>query len=586
MKSLIWRNLALMLCALVCLNILGFPASADNDTEHAMEVTGQNSAYAVRQDVDAVYEAIADTRLVEREPSTLIRISQDRVAPLSLDGAGVGAATIDRSKWDTNVAPSILSATAFVRDSIKTLSAVTAISGVKRIDDQTTSYRIYFWMDGTTACWWSNAGTVYLPANCNHLFNRAVKNGLTVTYDTCKSMLTLDIQDFDTSKVTDMSYMFYGLIKLTELDVSGFNTSSVTDMSGMFYHCTKVEELDLSGFNTSKVLEMDYMFYYCSGLTALDVSSLNTSNVTTMAWMFNSCTKLKQLDLTTFKTSKVTDMGRIVGSCYALNRLTIPAGFRPSSITATEKLPGYSFAPIYHILNPDGTVSPIVKGSTDINSTTVKTIYIKVCSVTYLANEAESGTVPATAEAMPDEAIEIAGNTGNLQKAGFAFSGWNTAANGTGVDYPVGSSVTPTYNITLYAQWTEANNLSVTIPAALPVSVSANGTVTVSDNLHISNNSSGAVMVTGFSMVDSSTGWTLIAYGQRFHALPVNSNQWGLQINGKDVLTESSEIPETFGTIEPDQTAAVLYGVKVSAATSPMTDAAMAQAVFVVDWAA
>jgi uncharacterized repeat protein (TIGR02543 family) len=49
-------------------------------------------------------------------------------------------------------------------------------------------------------------------------------------------------------------------------------------------------------------------------------------------------------------------------------------------------------------------------------------------------------------------------NTGTFTRTGYTFAGWNTAANGSGTSYPVGSNVTMVPNpsllpITLYAQW-------------------------------------------------------------------------------------------------------------------------------------
>jgi len=39
----------------------------------------------------------------------------------------------------------------------------------------------------------------------------------------------LNLLNFDTSKVTDMSYMFYSCRSLTSLDLSSFDTSNVVD---------------------------------------------------------------------------------------------------------------------------------------------------------------------------------------------------------------------------------------------------------------------------------------------------------------------------------------------------------------------
>ncbi|CCY45704.1 conserved domain protein [Clostridium sp. CAG:1193] len=57
------------------------------------------------------------------------------------------------------------------------------------------------------------------------------------------------LENFDTSKVTNMSGMF-SVSSATTLDLSSFDTSNVTDMWQMFY-MSKATSLDLSSFDTS-----------------------------------------------------------------------------------------------------------------------------------------------------------------------------------------------------------------------------------------------------------------------------------------------------------------------------------------------
>ena len=61
-----------------------------------------------------------------------------------------------------------------------------------------------------------------------------------------------------------MKYMFYGCSSLRELNISNFNTNNVDNMSYMFFRCSSLEELDLSNFNFNNVYDVDYMFYGCS----------------------------------------------------------------------------------------------------------------------------------------------------------------------------------------------------------------------------------------------------------------------------------------------------------------------------------
>ena len=42
----------------------------------------------------------------------------------------------------------------------------------------------------------------------------------------------------------------------------------------MFYNCASLTSLDVSNFNTSNVTNMSYMFQSCSKLTTLDLSSV------------------------------------------------------------------------------------------------------------------------------------------------------------------------------------------------------------------------------------------------------------------------------------------------------------------------
>jgi uncharacterized repeat protein (TIGR02543 family) len=49
--------------------------------------------------------------------------------------------------------------------------------------------------------------------------------------------------------------------------------------------------------------------------------------------------------------------------------------------------------------------------------------------------------------------ITISSNTGSLVKTGFTFSGWNTAADGSGTDYAAGATYGGGASLLLYAKW-------------------------------------------------------------------------------------------------------------------------------------
>ena len=181
---------------------------------------------------------------------------------------------------------------------------------------------------------------------------------------------TLDVSNFDTSNVTDMSNMFDGS-KATTLDLSNFDTSNVTDMSSMF-HSSQVTTLDVSNFNTSNVTDMDSMFYY-SQATTLDLSNFDTSKVTNMKYMFQS-SQATTLDVSSFDTSKVTNMTNMFLGSQATT-LDV-SNFDTSNVTNMISMFSYSKATTLDVSNFD--TSKVTNMSYMFyNFTNLKTIYVK-----------------------------------------------------------------------------------------------------------------------------------------------------------------------------------------------------------------
>ncbi len=100
---------------------------------------------------------------------------------------------------------------------------------------------------------------------------------------------SLDLSGWKTSRVYNMSNMFYGCDSLVSLNLSGWDTSKVRNMTEMFRYCVNLKSLDLSGWDTSNVKDMGYMFWNCYHLESLDISGWDTSNVEDMDYMFRNC---------------------------------------------------------------------------------------------------------------------------------------------------------------------------------------------------------------------------------------------------------------------------------------------------------
>ena len=186
----------------------------------------------------------------------------------------------------------------FSRNTTLTKEEVLALDAEK-VDDNTTTYSIYRWVDGEVWYWWSDADAVYMPSNLNNLFSGYKGEDI-------------DLSEFLFLPNIVAYRMFADCINLTEVDF-GNNilsfASSFRALRDVFSDCTSLVEVDLSGFETSKVTETAYMFDGCTSLERIYVSNLwNMENVTYSTNMFRSATKLPNFSWDyTDKTKAHTD---------------------------------------------------------------------------------------------------------------------------------------------------------------------------------------------------------------------------------------------------------------------------------------
>ena len=196
------------------------------------------------------------------------------------------------------------------------------------IEDEESDYEVKLWLDPTdkTAYYYAETEKVYLNTDSRQMFYSGY-------YDPkIKNILELDLSNFDTSQVTDMSNMFYGMSNLITLNLSNFDTSKVINMGSMFYGMSNLITLNLSSFDTSKVWNMRYMFYNMRNLITLNLSNFDTSKVIDMGSMFSSMSSLTTLNLSSFNTANVTDMSAMFAGLPNLATLDL-SSFDTSNVT-------------------------------------------------------------------------------------------------------------------------------------------------------------------------------------------------------------------------------------------------------------
>lgn len=100
------------------------------------------------------------------------------------------------------------------------------------------------------------------------------------------------------------------------------------------------------------------------------------------------------------------------------------------------------------------TIKTVLKGygesTTSSCSASISIPALAPATITFNANSG-SGTVPSAISTYVGVANTIPSNS--LTRTGYTFNGWNTASDGSGTAYATGSTITPTGNVTLYAQW-------------------------------------------------------------------------------------------------------------------------------------
>ncbi|AJM71667.1 BspA family leucine-rich repeat surface protein [Mycoplasma yeatsii] len=144
------------------------------------------------------------------------------------------------------------------------------------------------------------------------------------------------LENWDTSNVTDMSFMFSHAINFNQ-SIGNWNTSNVTNMEYMFNFARNFNQPLGDKFDTSKVTNMVNMFNHAENFNQPLGDKFNTKNVTSMNFMFNHAYNFNQPLGDKFDTSKVTNMSTMFRDARSFNQ-SLGDKFDTSKVTNMNEM--------------------------------------------------------------------------------------------------------------------------------------------------------------------------------------------------------------------------------------------------------
>ena len=243
------------------------------------------------------------------------------------------------------------------------------------VDEPDSDYQIFAWFDNDTKTikYYSEGQKIFLNSNSSKAFiglkelheldvsnfDTSNVNDMSRMFAYLENIEDLDLSNFKVKNVKNMEYMFIGVTKIQNLNLNWENESDISNTRGMFSGLKLIKSLNLSNLDTRNVVNMSAMFENMSSLEniqfgekfitknvttmggmfsndvelkTLDLSRFDTSNVTNMEYMFFHASKLTTLDLSNFNTSKVTNMSNMFSRMYSLTGLNL-SSFDTSKVT-------------------------------------------------------------------------------------------------------------------------------------------------------------------------------------------------------------------------------------------------------------
>lgn len=261
-----------------------------------LEADTTNDVYVA--DVDELEADEASVETVDIKDVQKIRFQEKSPEVYEYDPAVVKKGNIDCSdgsltyKVYDNGLRMIIEGNGTLKDNDEFLDLVTSYYGSK--------YKGYPWNEIQEV---RIVGKIRLPKDSSYIFSTS-------------SVKIIGFENIDTNEVTNMKHMFDKYEY--DIDVNNFNTSNVKDMSYMFINC-KGRITGLDKFNTSNVTDMTEMFHGVK-MDNFVYPNFDVSNVENMQDIFSYAT-INVIDLSSWTLSDSCIAGMLDGATVRVIKL-------------------------------------------------------------------------------------------------------------------------------------------------------------------------------------------------------------------------------------------------------------------------
>ncbi len=184
-----------------------------------------------------------------------------------------------------------------------------------RSQDFSTSENILIPECGATQCYDLSKLDTSEITDMNGLFKYSMFNNIHSTNGI--GLHNGDISNWDVSKVTDMSQMFYAARNFNQA-LNNWDVSSVKDMSRMFFDAKKFNQA-LNNWDVSNATDMKSMFAYAWNFNQA-LNNWDVSNVTDMSFMFFNVNNNFNQDINNWNVSSVTNMSWMFAGAINFNQ--------------------------------------------------------------------------------------------------------------------------------------------------------------------------------------------------------------------------------------------------------------------------